>query len=162
MKITLNRHDQALILFLRERASRSRHSLRAYATDLRKLINWARDRDIGPLSDLTRNDLFAYRETLVLPRASTRPNGERKIARASDSTQARALAVMASIYQYWYDTGYLVANPASGLVATKASRTTFSPNRFLPPAALAACDQWVANTAQEQGISRWSPLRCHR
>ena len=141
---------QALILFLREKANGSRHTLRAYATDLRKLIHWARDRDIGPLSDLTRNDLLAYREILAMPRAATGENGERKIRRSSDSTQARALAVMASLYQYWHDTGYLVANPASGLVATGARRNTFSPSRFLPPSVLAACDQWLADTAGEE------------
>lgn len=145
---------QALILFLRDRANRSRHTLRAYATDLRKLIGWARDRDIGPLSDLTRNDLLAYREMLALPRATTVSNGEPKIKRLSDSTQARALAVMASVYQYWFDTGYLVANPASGLVTKGTPRNTFSPSRFLPPAVLAACDQWLASTTgQEDDIA---------
>ncbi|MBA5604238.1 tyrosine-type recombinase/integrase [Duganella sp. FT3S] len=144
---------RALILFLRERASRSRHTLRAYATDLRKLINWTRDHGLGPLSDLTRNDLVAYREMLALPRATTGASGEQKIKRASDSTQARALAVMASVYQYWFDTGYLVANPASGLVSTNASRNTFSSSRFLPPTVLAACDQWMVDTSQEQDIA---------
>ncbi|MYM92281.1 tyrosine-type recombinase/integrase [Duganella vulcania] len=144
---------QALILFLRERASRSPHTLRAYAADLRRLINWARDRGTGPLSDLPRNDLLAYREMLALPRVTTGASGEQKIQRTSDSTQARALAVMASVYQYWFDTGYLVANPASGLVATNASRNTFSPSRFLPPTILAACDQWMVDTNQAQDIA---------
>lgn len=144
---------QALILFLRERASRSPHTLRAYAADLRKLISWARDRGIGPLSDLPRNDLLAYREMLALPRATIGANGEQKIKRTSDRTQARALAVMASVYQYWFDTGYLVANPASGLVATNTPRNTFSPSRFLPATVLAACNQWIADTSQEQGIA---------
>ncbi len=46
---------QALPLFLRDRGSRSRHTLRACAADLRRLINWCRDHGLGPLSDLTRN-----------------------------------------------------------------------------------------------------------
>lgn len=31
-------------------------------------------------------------------------------------TQARAVTVVASLYQYWCDMAYLVANPVAGLV----------------------------------------------
>lgn len=144
---------QALALFLRDRANRSRHTLRAYAGDLNKLIQWARDRNEGPLSDLTRNDLLAYRDALAAPRAATDRSGRLQIKRVSDNTQARALAVAASLYQYWFDTGYLVANPASGLITGAAGRNTFSPTRFLPQAVLAACDQWVDTSAPSLDVS---------
>lgn len=137
---------QAVVLFLRERASRSRHTLRAYAADLRRLIGWCRDRHLGPLSDLTRNDLLAWREALRMVRATVAADGRQQVTAKGERTQARALAVAASLYQYWYDTGYLIANPASGLVTGTQARSGFAPQRFLSPAALAACDAWLTAT----------------
>lgn len=137
---------QAIALFLRERASRSRHTLRAYAADLRRLIGWCRDRHLGPFSDLTRNDLLAYRDHLRTARATVAANGCQHAAAPGERTQARALAVVASLYQYWFETGYLIANPASGLVTGTQARTGFAPRRFLPPAALVACDAWMVAT----------------
>lgn len=143
----------ALALFLQERASRSRHTLRAYAADLRKLIGWCRDQQRGPLSDLTRNDLLAYKHLLSQPRVSVNDGGAQQITGAGASSQARAMAVVASLYQYWYDTGYLIANPAAGLVSGTRVRTGFAPTRFLPPAALAACDQMIgAATVQADNL----------
>lgn len=137
---------QAVALFLRERASRSRHTLRAYAADLRRLIGWCRDRHLGPLSDLTRNDLLAYRDHLRTVRATVAVDGRQRAAAPGEHTLARALAVVASLYQYWFETGYLIANPASGLATGTQARTGFAPRRFLPPAALAACDAWMVAT----------------
>lgn len=135
---------QAVALFLRERANRSRHTLRAYAADLRRLVGWCRDRQLGPLSDLTRNDLLAYRDHLRTARATVAADGRQRATAPGERAQARALAVVASLYQHWFDTGYLIANPASGLVTGTQARTGFAPRRFLPPAALAACDIWMA------------------
>lgn len=135
---------QAVALFLRERASRSRHTLRAYAADLRRLIGWCRDRHLGPLSDLTRNDLLAYRDYLRTARATVAADGRQHAMVAGDRSQARALAVVASLYHYWFETGYLIANPASGLVTGTQARTGFSPHRFLSAASLAACDAWMS------------------
>jgi site-specific recombinase XerD len=70
----------------------------------------------------------------------------------SEATQARALAVVASLFRYWIDTGYLSANPAAGLVRGSRSRVAFAPQRMLPSALLAACDAWVA-----EGISDDDP-----
>lgn len=139
---------QALSLFLRDRASRSRHTLRAYATDLRRLINWCRDRGVGPLSDLTRNDLLAYRENLLGARVVTMLDGGNRVVVAGESTRARALAVVGSIYQYWFDTGYLIANAAAGLVTGTLAKREFAPKRFLPEATLSACDAWVEQDSQ--------------
>lgn len=139
--------DQAVALFLRERANRSRHTLRAYAADLRRLVGWCRDRQLGPLSDLTRNDLLAYRDHLRTARATVAANGRQRATAPGERAQARALAVFASLYQHWFDTGYLIANPASGLVTGTQARTGFAPRRFLPPDALAACDAWMAATS---------------
>ncbi len=58
---------QAVALFLRDRASRSPHTLRAYRAELRRLIAWCEAHHLGPLSDLTRHDLLAYRQALRKP-----------------------------------------------------------------------------------------------
>ncbi|MYM94127.1 tyrosine-type recombinase/integrase [Duganella vulcania] len=156
----------ALVLFLQERASRSRHTLRAYANDLRKLIEWCRDRQYGPLSDLTRTDLLAYKHQLSEHRVSTDDDGSQQIKGAGESTLARAMAVVASLYQYWYDTGYLIANPAAGLLSGTQVRTGFVPTRFLPPAALAVCDLMMAravaqtdNLTQRRRQAIWALFR---
>jgi integrase/recombinase XerC len=143
---------QAVALFLRERASRSRPTRRAYAADLRRLIGWYRDRQLGPLLDLTRNGLLAWCEALRMVRATIAANGRQRAAVPGERTQARALAVIASLYQYWFDTGYLIANPAAGLVTGTQARSGFAPQRFLPPAALAACDAWMAATPAGHGL----------
>jgi site-specific recombinase XerD len=150
---------QAVALFLRERASRSRHTLRAYAADLRKLVGWCRDRHLGPLSDLTRNDVLAYRDHLRTARAIVAADGHQRATAPGERTQARALAVVASLCQYWFETGYLIANPVSGLVTGTQARTGFAPRRFLPPAALAACDAWMA--AAPAGTDDLASLRRH-
>ena len=132
---------QAAALFLRDRASRSPHTLRAYRTELRRLVTWCEAQQLGPLSDLTRHDLLAYRQALRRPPRDTDDDASRKV---SEATQSRALAVVASLFRYWAETGYLTANPAAGLVRGGRSRASFAPQRMLPPALLAACDEWVA------------------
>lgn len=130
---------QALALFLRDRTGRSPHTLRAYGAELRRLMRWCDARQLGPLSDLTRQQLLAYRHALQ--------HGERGAEGAStplsEATRTRALAVVASLYRYWYDTGYLHANPAAGLSAGSRARAGFAPTRLIPPALLAACDAWL-------------------
>ena len=140
--LTVMDDAQAVALFLHERASRSRHTLHAYAANLRRLIGWCRNRHLGPLSDLTRNDLLAWRDHLRMVRVSA--DSRQCAAAAGELTQARVLAVAASLYQYWFDTGYLIANPASGLVTGTQARTGFAPQHFLPSATLATCDAWMA------------------
>jgi site-specific recombinase XerD len=134
---------QAVALFLRDRASRSRHTFRAYAAELRRLIRWCENRQCGPLSDLNRNDLLGYRDALRGARAETSDTCDQRAAIPSEKTSARALAVVASLYQYWFDTGYLSANPAAGLVTGAQARVMFAPQRFIPTEVLAACDAWV-------------------
>ncbi|UBM07882.1 tyrosine-type recombinase/integrase [Cupriavidus metallidurans] len=144
---------QALALFLRDRAGRSPHTLRAYGAELRRLMRWCGARQLGPLSDLTRQQLLAYRHALQHGEGGT--EGARPPR--SEATRTRALAVVASLYRYWYDTGYLHANPAAGLSAGSRARAGFTPTRLIPPALLAACDAWldapepdVANTLTAQ------------
>ncbi len=134
---------QAVALFLRDRASRSPHTRRAYRTELRRLVTWCEAQQLGPLSDLTRHDLLAYRQALRKPPYDSIGDHGRKVSEAS---QARALAVVASLFCYWTETGYLTANPAAGLVRGGRSRASFAPQRMLPTAVLAACDAWVAET----------------
>ena len=137
---------QAVALFLRDRASRSPHTLRAYRTELRRLVTWCEAQRLGPLSDLTRHNLLAYRQALRKPAHDV---VGAKSGPVAEATQARALAVIASLFRYWSETGYLSANPAAGLVRGGRSRASFAPHRMLPTALLAACDAWVAETTDD-------------
>jgi integrase/recombinase XerC len=135
----------ALKAFLQDRASRSGETRRTYVHEIRRLIAWARAAGVGPLSDLSREALLAYRDALPgvksLTHASAGPLAPRSIR--------RALAVVKSLYAYWAQTGYLKANPASALGGTSVDRGSIHPDRFLPPAALAAGDLWLAATLAE-------------
>ncbi len=133
---------QALALFLRDRAGRSPHTLRAYGTELRRLMRWCGGRQLGPLSDLTRQQLLAYRHALQHGERGA-DGGPPLAGHLSEATRTRALAVVASLYRYWYDTGYLHANPAAGLSTGGRARAGFTPTRLLPPVLLAACDAWL-------------------
>jgi integrase/recombinase XerC len=137
---------QAAALFLRDRACRSPHTLRAYRTELRRLVAWCEAQQLGPLSDLTRDNLLAYRQALRKPAHDAVDDRSAPVAEAA---QARALAVIASLFRYWAETGYLSANPAAGLVRGGRSRSSFAPQRMLPTALLAACDAWVAEATND-------------
>ncbi|WP_420890734.1 tyrosine-type recombinase/integrase [Cupriavidus metallidurans] len=135
---------QALALFLRDRTGRSSHTLRAYGAELRRLMRWCGTHGFGPLSDLTRQQLLAYRHTLEHGSPGTADTSPP----LSEATRTRALAVVASLYGYWYSTGYLHANPAAGLSAGSRARSGFVPTRLIPSALLDACDAWLdANSA---------------
>nr|WP_319000537.1 integrase [Burkholderia metallica] len=129
----------AVVLFLRDRASRSPHTARAYLTEIRRLAVWCIAHELGPLSDLTWHDLLAYKQMLSHPSRAIADDAlpERRL---SDSTQARALAVVASLFQYWTETGYLTVNPGAGLVRGQRRHAGFAPARMLSSAQLAACD----------------------
>ncbi|MGF6732018.1 integrase/recombinase XerC [Paraburkholderia youngii] len=134
---------QAVRLFLRERASHSPHTLRAYLTELRRLAAWCRREQLGPFSDLTRQDLMAYRDVLQAPHADAAGN----VRRAAPATISRALAAISSLFAWWHRTGYLTVNPAEGLAAGRRARMTWTPVRFLPATALAHCDAVAAGDA---------------
>ncbi|MGF6732730.1 site-specific recombinase XerD [Paraburkholderia youngii] len=130
-------------LFLRERASHSPHTLRAYVTELRRLAAWCTREGLGPLSDLTRQDLMAYRDVLHASHADAAGN----VRRAAPATVSRALATISSLFAWWHRTGYLSVNPAEGLAAGRRARMMWTPVRFLPGAALAHCDAVAAGDA---------------
>jgi len=150
---------QAVILFLRDRASRSPHTLRAYLGDLRRLIAWCEREQLGPLSDLTRHDLLAYCRALerqaehgaaidepASPGTHDRgrrahPGGPHE---QSAAVASRALAVVSSLFRYWLKTGYLIANPAADLSAGSAARAAWTPTRIMPARVVALCDAVVA------------------
>ncbi|KVP43451.1 tyrosine-type recombinase/integrase [Burkholderia ubonensis] len=132
---------QAIVLFLRDRGSRSAHTTRAYVTEIRRLAAWCIAHELGPLSDLTRHDLLAYRRALHHPARDVNGADARSLTAAS---QARALAVVASLFRYWTETGYLTANPAAGLVRGQRQHAGFVPTRMLTPLQLAACDGQVS------------------
>ncbi|WP_429401747.1 tyrosine-type recombinase/integrase [Paraburkholderia sp. MM5482-R1] len=135
---------QAVALFLRDRAGRSPHTLRAYRAELRRLVAWCELHQRGPLSDLTRHDLLAYRQMLRRPVLDVEGDPPR---RHSEALQSRALAVVASLFHFWSETGYVTANPAAGLARGRHSRTSFVPQRVLPSTLLAACDAWVVKAS---------------
>jgi integrase/recombinase XerC len=138
----------ALAAFLRERATPSRHTWRAYTAELQRLAHWCAACGRGPLSDLTRRDLLAYAASLQrapLQSADESAAAESGVA-LSERSQARALAVVASLFRYWHDTGYLLGNPAVALSGGAHSRAGFAPKRFVPAALLQACDAWVARS----------------
>jgi site-specific recombinase XerD len=156
---------QAVILFLRDRASRSPHTRRAYLADLRRLIAWCERERLGPLSDLTRHDLLAYRREVELQPAhgpatgEATPPGTRQPARRghrvatgitrqrSAAVPARALAVVSSLFRYWLRTGYLTANPAADLSGGGAARAAWTPTRIISASVVALCDAVVAGPA---------------
>ncbi|MEX3932172.1 tyrosine-type recombinase/integrase [Paraburkholderia phymatum] len=144
---------QALALFLRDRAQRSPHTLRAYWTELRRLIGWCEAHRRGPLSDLTRDDLLAFRRSLERagPTRGTTPTDRQTTRRpstarqtGSDAGRRRALAVVSSLFRYWQKTGYLVVNPAVELSGDGAARMTWTPSRILPARLLMLCDAVTA------------------
>ncbi|RQS21447.1 tyrosine-type recombinase/integrase [Burkholderia sp. Bp8998] len=133
---------QAVALFLRDRGSRSPHTMRAYLTEIRRLAVWCIAHERGPLSDLTRHDLLEYKRMLRRPSRVATEDSRLK-GMLSVAAQARALAVIASLFRYWTETGYLTANPAAGLVRGQPRHAGFAPTRMLTPAQLAACDVQV-------------------
>jgi len=141
----------AVALFLRDRARRSPHTLRAYWTELRRLVSGCEAQQLGPLSDLTRHDLLAYRQALRKPSHDAVDDDNNNNRTVAETTQARALAVVASLFRYWTETDYLTANPAAGLVRGGRSRTSVAPQRMLSTALLAACDAWVAEATHDDG-----------
>jgi integrase/recombinase XerC len=169
---------QAVILFLRDRASRSPHTQRAYLADLRRLIAWCEREQLGPLSDLTRHDLLAYRREVEqapaigeLTSAGTRhparhgrPGTPRE---RSAAVPSRPLAVVSSLFRYWLRTGYLMANPAADLSGGGAARAAWMPTRIMPARVVALCDAVVAGAAPAglappvwaRRCAIWSPYR---
>ncbi|QMI49911.1 tyrosine-type recombinase/integrase [Burkholderia sp. MBR-1] len=142
----------AIAVFLRDRASRSRHTARAYVESLKRFIGWCESNGLGPLSDLTRDDILQYRHWLETSAgADGKPVGE--------ATRTRALAVVASIYAHWQSNGYLQFNPALDLTRGAAARTGFVPGRKLPAQILAECDRWVASCSKGTGTVKLESLR---
>ncbi|SDR51273.1 Site-specific recombinase XerD [Paraburkholderia fungorum] len=144
---------QAVTLFLRERASRSPHTLRAYLAELRRLIQWCDCYQLGPLSDLTRENLLTYRTALErLPRTTPARDTSQDAPRnppagLQATTRARALAVVSSLFRYWLRTGYVIANPAAELSGGAPTRDSWTPSRIMPAAVLALCDAVICDAA---------------
>lgn len=138
---------QAVTLFLRERASRSAHTLRAYLAELRRLIQWCDVHQLGPLSDLTRENLLTYRT--ALDRTPSSASGTDAPVALRATTRARALAVVSSLFRYWLRTGYVIANPAAELSGGAATRDSWTPSRIMPAGVLALCDAVVSDAAPD-------------
>ncbi len=139
---TLGLDDDARAVqsFMADRANLSIHTRRAYASAIRRLIQWCELSGLGPLSDLTRDNLIAYKAALAETAAQTSHAGH-TLGRRS---QSHALSVIRSLFGYLLRTGYLLSNPAAELGGdTAASRARFSPARVLPADAVRACDAWL-------------------
>ncbi|MEM5367208.1 phage integrase N-terminal SAM-like domain-containing protein [Paraburkholderia azotifigens] len=138
---TLGLDDDALAvkIFMAERANLSMHTQRAYTSAIRRLIQWCESQGLGPLSDLTRENLIAYKAALAGTATQT-SSTEHTLSRRS---QSHALSVVRSLFGYLLRTGYLISNPAAELGDTAAIRARFSPGRVLPPGAVRACDAWL-------------------
>lgn len=138
----------AVALFLHEKASRSKHTHRAYVAELRRLAIWCQANQLGPFSALTRHDLLAYRHALSTGTGAPVGGSPNK---PSDAVKTRAIAVVTSLFGYWAKTGYLSANPAASLDAGQGSRARFEPRRVLRRELLEECDAWVRNPLTERG-----------
>lgn len=152
----------ALSAFLRERTSRSRHTWRAYTKELERLVIWCQNQDLGPLSDLTRQDLLHYKSKLQKNPLDNRPPERDASALRrpmGEKTQARSLAVVASLYRYWRDTGYLQGNPAAGLTSGSRAQAGFAPTRLVSAELLALCDTWVERSAQSSQMADVNVVR---
>jgi integrase/recombinase XerC len=151
----------ALSAFLRERTSRSMHTWRAYTKELERLVAWCQEQNLGPLSDLTRQDLLKYKSHLQKMQPSSRPqtqDGPMSQSSLTEKSQARSLAVVASLYRYWHDTGYLQGNPAAGLTGGSRAQAGFAPTRLVSSELLELCDAWVdrsLQTLQVADVSVW-------
>ncbi len=161
---TLGANDDyaALSVFLRERTSRSRHTWRAYTRELERMITWCQALGLGPLSDLTRQDLLKYRLHLQAIQPGSRsagPDAPAANASMSETSQARALAVVASLYRYWHDTGYLQGNPAAGLTGGSRAQAGFAPMRMVSAELLALCDAWATRSLQSLQIADVNVVR---
>lgn len=147
----------ALSAFLRERTSRSMHTWRAYTKELERLVAWCQKQDLGPLSDLTRQDLLRYLSHLqkfqpgIQPIEGETPVPPRPLA---EKSQARSIAVVASLYRYWHSTGYLQGNPAAGLTGGSRAQAGFAPARLVSAELLALCDAFV-----ERSLKTPQPLQ---
>jgi site-specific recombinase XerD len=160
---------RALALFLRDRAQRSPHTLRAYRTEVRRLIGWCEAHRRGPLSDLTRDDLLAFRQTLgpagsIGSTSSVVPFSPHAVRAStpscSDASRRRALAVISSLFRYWQKTGYLIINPAAELSGGGATRMTWTPARILPARVLVLCDTVTAGARPSETSALVWARRC--
>jgi integrase/recombinase XerC len=131
----------ATVAFLRDRASRSPETRRTYIHEIHRLVAWAQSVGLGPLSDLSRDALLAYRDALPGIRSAGRVGAPT----LSAHTVIRALAVVKSLFSYWAATGYIKVNPASALGNAKSDRNRFQPERFLPVSAMRAVDAWLGS-----------------
>lgn len=152
----------ALSAFLRERTSRSRHTWRAYTKELERLVGWCQEKDLGPLSDLTRQDLLKYKSRMQKMRSGNKPlegDTPAQMRPMAEKSQARSLAVVASLYRYWHNTGYLQGNPAAGLTGGSRAQAGFAPTRMVSSELLALCDAWATRSLQSLQIADVNVVR---
>src|SRR5204863_2665267 len=121
----------ALVRFRRELQTRgaSRHTLKAYGTDLAELAEWASERGCEP-GTLAYRDLRGYAAAL----------SERGLARAS---VARKLAAVRSLHDHLVRTGVAAENPAELLPGPKRAHRL--PRVMAPDQAAALLDRIPAS-----------------
>jgi integrase/recombinase XerC len=142
--------------FLQERAGGSPHTLRAYTSEVHRLVRWCETKGVaGPLSALTRHTLLDYRDAL---RKRDEMPAEHGRGERSEAGQQRAMAVLRSLFGFLTLTGYLTSNPCARLGDTAAARAGFRPERILPAPAVKAIDRWlserIGGTGRQPDVAR--------
>jgi len=140
----------AVATFLRERASRSRHTWRAYVAELSRLIAWCQQGARGPLSELSRQDLLVFRDDQRRASPAVDEVATSAMPARSASAQARTMAVVASLYRFWHRAGYLSVNPAAELGAARRARQGFSARRLVSATLLERCDDAVRSAVLQR------------
>lgn len=105
-----NRDTQVIAMFLNNKARRSQHTARVYASEINRFIDFVNK----PIPTVTLDDLQAYAETLEY---------------LAPASQARALTTIRSFFKFAGRIGYLRWNPAEVLELPKVQVT--SEQRYL-------------------------------
>jgi len=125
---------EAVAEWLREKASDSKPTARAYRREAERLLIWAARQHQKSLSDLDRNDYVAYREFLSNPGPEwimdkrynrQQSNWRPFMGPLSTKSSYYALTVVFSLVKFLVDTGWLKANPMPS--PKKPKGITFNP-----------------------------------
>ncbi|MBV9890936.1 MAG: integrase, partial [Rhizobacter sp.] len=139
------------------------HTQRAYRKEAERFLLWAVLEHGKPLSSMTAQDCAAYWAFVADPQPRSRWCGRRYRERwsplwrpfeggLSPAAQRQAIAILKSLYGYWVDIGYVVANPWQGIDVPRSRRPRVNPQRSLTDA------QWRFVLEQ----ARRGPERCSK
>lgn len=118
------------------------HTQRAYRREAERFMLWAVLERGKAMSSMTVEDCTAYRDFLSRPSPATTWCGPRGTPRWSPAwrpfegplaarSQATAVKILASLYRFLVEQGYLVANPWTGVAVARVARMVGGPGRAL-------------------------------